>query len=112
MYGKGISRVGELLDLAVDRDIIHKSGAWFSYGTERLGQGRDNIKNLLMNNKELADEIEQKVLETIAEENGKRLDKEKEKTVSGKESVIANNLSDDDDEIIIDSKDIDIMVEE
>ncbi len=112
MYGKGISRVGELLDLAVDRDIIHKSGAWFSYGAERLGQGRDNIKNLLMNNKELADEIEQKVLETIAEENGKRLDKEKEKTVSGKESVIANNLSDDDDEIIIDSKDIDIMVEE
>ncbi len=111
MYGKGISRVGELLDLAVDRDIIHKSGAWFSYGTERLGQGRDNIKNLLMNNKELADEIEQKVLETIAEENGKRLDKDKEKTTSRKESVISDTPSDD-DEIIIDSKDIDIMVEE
>ncbi len=111
MYGKGISRVGELLDLAVDRDIIHKSGAWFSYGAERLGQGRDNIKTLLMNNKELADEIEQKVLEAIAEENGKRLDKDKEKTTSRKESVIEVNTSDD-DEIIIDSKDIDIMVEE
>lgn len=111
MYGKGISRVGELLDLAVDRDIIHKSGAWFSYGAERLGQGRDNIKNLLMNNKELADEIEQKVLEAIADENGKRLDKDKEKTTSRKESVIEVNTSDD-DEIIIDSKDIDIMVEE
>lgn len=111
MYGKGISRVGELLDLAVDRDIIHKSGAWFSYGAERLGQGRDNIKTLLMNNKELAYEIEQKVLEAIAEENGKRLDKDKEKTTSRKESVIEVNTSDD-DEIIIDSKDIDIMVEE
>ena len=54
MYGKGISRTGELLDLAVEKDIIHKSGAWFSYGEERLGQGRDNIKNLLAENKELA----------------------------------------------------------
>ena len=60
MYGKGISRTGELLDLAVERDIVHKSGAWFSYGAERLGQGRDNIKKLLMENQELAQEIEQK----------------------------------------------------
>ena len=108
MYGKGISRVGELLDLAVDRDIIHKSGAWFSYGTERLGQGRDNIKNLLMNNKELANEIEQKVLEAMAEENGKKLEKN---TASRQERVVETPALTD-DEITIDSKDIDIMVEE
>jgi len=108
MYGKGISRVGELLDLAVDRDIIHKSGAWFSYGTERLGQGRDNIKNLLMNNKELANEIEQKVLEAMAEENGKKL----EKDTAAKQEKVLETPTLADDEITIDSKDIDIMVEE
>ena len=45
MYGRGISREGELLDLAVKLDIVQKSGAWFSYKQERLGQGRDNVKN-------------------------------------------------------------------
>ena len=61
MYGRGISREGELLDLAVKLDIVQKSGAWFSYKQERLGQGRDNVKNLFATNKELADEIEQQV---------------------------------------------------
>ena len=61
MYGRGISREGELLDLAVKLDIVQKSGAWFSYKQERLGQGRDNVKNLVATNKELADEIEQQV---------------------------------------------------
>ncbi len=61
MYGRGISREGELLDLAVKLDIVQKSGAWFSYKQERLGQGRDNVKTLFATNKELADEIEQQV---------------------------------------------------
>lgn len=111
MYGKGISRTGELLDLAVERDIIHKSGAWFSYGAERLGQGRDNIKKLLMENQELAQEIEQKVLEAIDEENGSSLAKAGKKTASSakKETVID---IDDFQAPSVDTKDIDIMVEE
>lgn len=61
MYGKGISREGELLDIGVKLDIIQKSGAWFSYGDSRLGQGRDNVKELFRTNTELADEIEGKI---------------------------------------------------
>ncbi len=70
MYGKGISKSGEIVDLAVQFDIIHKSGAWFSYNDERLGQGRDNIKTLLETNKELSDEIEAKVIAAIKAKNG------------------------------------------
>ncbi len=69
MYGKGISKSGEIVDLAVQFDIIHKSGAWFSYNDERLGQGRDNIKLLLESNKELSDEIEAKVVAAIKAKN-------------------------------------------
>ena len=65
MYGQGISRVGELLDLAVKADVVQKSGAWFNYGDMRLGQGRDNVKELLRTNTELAQEIEQKLWENI-----------------------------------------------
>src|SRR5688500_16710725 len=61
MYGKGISREGDLLDLAVDNNIIDKSGSWFSYGDERLGQGRENVKNSLIENRELFDRIEHDV---------------------------------------------------
>lgn len=65
MYGKGISRIGELIDLAVDTDVINKAGAWFSYGDTRLGQGRDKVKMILEENEELAKEIEEKVLANI-----------------------------------------------
>ena len=58
MYGEGISKEGELLDLAVKLDIVQKSGAWFSYKEERLGQGRDNVKELFKGNPELTAEIE------------------------------------------------------
>ncbi len=58
MYGTGISRAGEILDLAVKLDIINKSGAWFSYNGERLGQGRDNVKNYLQEHPEFTDEID------------------------------------------------------
>ncbi len=58
MYGEGISRVGELIDLAVKADVVQKSGAWFYYGETRLGQGRDNVKELLKNDEELCKKIE------------------------------------------------------
>ena len=67
MYGRGISREGELLDLAVKQDIVQKSGAWVSYKQERLGQGRDNVKTLFATNKELADEIEQQVRANVGQ---------------------------------------------
>ena len=65
MYGKGISRTGELLDLAVKADVVQKAGAWFSYDGKRLGQGRDNVKELLENDKELSKEIEDKLMVNI-----------------------------------------------
>ena len=61
MYGEGISKEGDLLDLAVVHEIVEKSGAWFSYSTERLGQGRENVKNLLKENKEMFSRIEHDV---------------------------------------------------
>ncbi|MEL4307124.1 recombinase RecA [Joostella sp. CR20] len=65
MYGEGISRVGEILDLGVEFEIIKKSGSWFSYGDTKLGQGRDAVKNLLLDNPELLDELEGKIKEGI-----------------------------------------------
>ena len=63
IYGKGISKVGEILDLAVKLDIIQKSGAWFNYGEQRLGQGRDNVRRYLEANPEFTAEIERQVRE-------------------------------------------------
>lgn len=57
MYGEGISYIAELIDLCVDNDIIQKSGAWFSYKDEKIGQGREAVKNYLKNNKPVADEL-------------------------------------------------------
>ncbi len=65
MYGEGISRVGEIVDLGVKADVIQKSGAWFNYGDVRLGQGRDNVKQLLKDNPELREEIERKLWENV-----------------------------------------------
>lgn len=61
LYGQGISKTGELIDMGVDLNIIKKSGSWFSYGETRLGQGRDAVRNLLRDNPELAEEIEAKI---------------------------------------------------
>ncbi|HIA37774.1 MAG TPA: recombinase RecA [Flavobacteriales bacterium] len=69
MYGKGISRVGEIIDLGVDQNIIKKSGSWFSYGDTKLAQGRDAVKQLLLDNPELAEEIEEKIMESFAAMN-------------------------------------------
>ena len=64
-FGKGISKMGEIVDIATKYDIIHKAGSWFSYGDTKLGQGREVVLNLLNDNPELCDEIEQKVREEI-----------------------------------------------
>ena len=61
MYGEGISRTGDLLDLAVDKRIVEKSGAWFAYGGERLGQGRENAKQFLKDNPAVCKTIEDRV---------------------------------------------------
>ena len=79
MYGEGVSREGEVIDLAVDAGIVEKTGAWYSYQGEKLGQGKENVKLLLKDTPELRNEIEQKVREyyDIA------IDKKEEKTKSG-----------------------------
>lgn len=69
MYGEGISKTGEVLDLAVEFEIIKKSGSWFSYGDTKLGQGRDAVKALIKDNPELMDELEHKIKEHIKEQN-------------------------------------------
>ena len=63
MYGEGVSKEGELVDLAAEIDVLEKSGAWYSYNGEKIGQGKENVKILLKENKELCEEIEQKVRE-------------------------------------------------
>lgn len=66
MYGEGVSKAGEVLDLAVDLNIVKKSGSWFSYGDERLGQGRDTVKDLIKDNPELLAELEHKIREEVS----------------------------------------------
>jgi recombination protein RecA len=67
MYGEGISKSGEILDLAVDFEIVKKAGSWFSYQDTKLGQGRDAVKQVIKDNPELADELEAKIKAIIAE---------------------------------------------
>ena len=71
MFGEGISKVGEIIDLGVDFNIIKKSGSWFSYGDTRLGQGRDAVKKLLLDNPDLMDELEAKIRTEVT---GEKLD--------------------------------------
>ena len=65
VYGLGISKVGEIIDLGVDFDIINKSGSWFSYGDTKLGQGREAVKNILMDNPDLMEELETKIMDAL-----------------------------------------------
>jgi recombination protein RecA len=69
MFGEGISKAGEIIDLGVDHNIIKKSGSWFSYGETRLGQGRDAVKQLILDNPELMEELEAKIKEVVTGEN-------------------------------------------
>ena len=67
IFGEGISKIGEIVDLGVEFNIIKKSGSWFSYGDTKLGQGRDATKNLLKDNPELCEELEAKIMQAIAD---------------------------------------------
>jgi recombination protein RecA len=67
IYGEGISKIGEIIDIGVEKEIIKKSGSWFAYGEVKLGQGRDAVKSLLKDNPELLDELEKKVVKSLSE---------------------------------------------
>ena len=73
MFGEGISKLGEIIDLGVDLDIIHKSGSWFSYGDAKLAQGREALKQLLRDNPELCDELEQKIRQALKDKQDAEL---------------------------------------
>ncbi len=90
MYGQGISRVGELLDLAVQLDIIKKSGAWFSYGENRIGQGRDNAKDFLRNNPDIAAKVEEELMA-----NKDKLSFTRQTSKKSKKGAKADSSSDD-----------------
>ena len=90
LYGKGISRSGEVLDLAVDLDIINKSGSWFSYEGQRLGQGRDNIKELLQNTPQLMQEVEEKIKKKLADQKAAAV-KAAEQKRNGRKPAESNN---------------------
>ena len=109
MYGEGISKVGEILDMAVQYDIVHKGGSWFSYGDRRLGQGRDNVKAILKNEPELADELEKKIKDRIAEDIAKAKEEriakanaaksaQPEKRITREEALAKINIMVEDDE--------------
>ena len=67
IFGAGISKIGEIIDMGVELGIVNKSGSWFSYDTNKLGQGRESVKQLLHDNPELANEIEAKIRAKVAE---------------------------------------------
>ncbi|GAA3193906.1 recombinase RecA [Lentilactobacillus kefiri] len=117
MYGKGISQSGELVDMAVDKDIIDKSGSWYSYGEERIGQGRENAKTYLEEHKDMYDEIMKKVrtaydipddadsgkTDSSKKSSAKKTDKKTDKKDSKKETSTASSK-----ETKVDSIDLDI----
>ena len=89
MYGEGISRTGEVLDLAVDLGVVKKGGAWFSYNDEKLGQGRDNAKIFLKEHPDTMKEIEEKIKVRLAEEEQKQAEKKASKKKSKLEEKAA-----------------------
>ncbi|CEK36490.1 recombinase A,Recombinase A,recombinase A,RecA-superfamily ATPases implicated in signal transduction,protein RecA,recA bacterial DNA recombination protein [[Clostridium] sordellii] len=104
MYGEGISKTGEVLDIATDKEIVKKSGAWYSYNETKLGQGRENVKKFLYDNKDLLEEIEQKVRdlcvikpkgedEEVESENIENSNVDTEKNDNKTENVKENNIS-------------------
>lgn len=102
IYGQGISRTGEVLDIAVDLEIIKKGGSWFSYEDQKLGQGRDNVKEILANNPELMKEIEEKILARKDEIAKEKSDK-KVKAVSVK--IETAKKTDVEDNVLVDADD-------
>jgi recombination protein RecA len=78
MYGRGISKSGEILDIGVELNIIQKSGSWFSYEGNKLGQGRDSVKQLIEDNPELLEDLERRIKDKIAGVEPKKVLEEKE----------------------------------
>ena len=110
IYGEGISRMSEVLDMAVELDIIVKSGAWFSYGDNRIAQGRDNARDYLKNNPDIAAEVEQKIKEALDKRDEKE---EKNATVGKAEKMMEISLEDAPRVTAAQVKaDIDIVVED
>jgi recombination protein RecA len=95
MYGQGISKWGELVDLAVQMDIVQKSGSWFSMGDERIGQGAQSVKDYLMNNPEITEEVEAKVRENLLKNNSTAV-KAPAKAAAKPIAVSADDFDDED----------------
>ncbi len=104
MYGQGISRTGEVLDLATDLGVIKKGGSWFSYNDQKLGQGRDNVKELLKNDPELLKEIEAKILENKDKIESAPKKSKKDKIADAAKEAAGN--ADGDDSSLINTDDI------
>ena len=96
MYGEGISREGDILDIAVELNIIKKAGSWFSYGEERLGQGRDKVKEYLKENPEFADAVEQKIRDHFAKKDEPEAPEEGSEALAKDQAEMAAELSDED----------------
>ena len=116
MYGQGISRVGELLDLAVNADVIKKSGAWFSYDGNRIAQGRDNAKNFLRDNPEVAQKVEDELKASSDKFNFSKTTKARAKALSEKteeqiETTVVEGVSVNESPRTADVK-VDVLVEE
>lgn len=107
IYGEGVSRIGEIIDFAVDAEIIEKSGAWFSYKGERLGQGRDKVKALLKENEDLCEEIANKVKEHSAD----LLMKSKAETMGGGVPAAAAESVPEPPKTVVPQKPVDIDIE-
>ena len=118
MFGEGISRAGEILDLGVDYDIIAKSGSWFSYNGTKIAQGRDAAKMVIADNPELADEIEDRIMAALREEANQPISaKSKKKSSSSKkesddDEPEGNDIEQDDEELFDDSADDEFSIEE
>ena len=104
MFGEGISKAGEIIDMAVDMKIVKKSGAWFSYNGNKLGQGRDAVKRVIKENPELAAELEAKIKETLEAQREAMRKKTVNPFLPGKDAVRSDN---DDEERASDNSDDD-----
>ena len=111
MFGKGISRSGEIIDLAVEYNIVKKSGAWFSYNDKKIGQGRDAVKRYLEENKELAEELTAKIYAAMDEEKANKASNSKNPFLPPKKKKVKEDEREDfsDDDFSVDSEEEDIF---
>lgn len=108
MFGKGISRSGEIIDMAVEHGIVKKAGAWFSYNGAKLGQGRDAVKRVIEENPDLADELTQKIYDSLKKEKEeKKNSKPKNPFLPGKESKRTEKEEEEESEEIYEEEDND-----